>query len=425
MFTNNIISSNINNIHIFKKPNTIGTMDIGDETFNCYPLNDRGGKLLDISKMKGTLNKILFIQEFLQDKCANDTIDGIIIKKNLSIQQYNKLESKYNNYKFEYENNGGLVVIYKNLSTGIGHTICTNSLNEMFLRVNNLYTIKVLNSISDTSLILPQGYSRQPDCSYLPIGRPIWVPTVVIEVGISQSTRHLVDKCYTYFAKPLIEIVIGIKVFPKEVDGTFKAISFYFSRLGMVYNCQSIISFGSRRTSELEENLFLQLVNSQNQNLLTGVLSSNELINNTPNSQPFLINIPLATLLDGVVPPPQLLPNTEIASLPIDLFNLKHDLERIPINITLSTFPEFGGIDMKDPNGVHNDNQKFYVIFFIIILIVVKPIESVEWNDCSDSSDPFKIEKLEFSPEQPIAGQDSIISISGYLYKKLQMAKHN
>ncbi|KAM9983336.1 hypothetical protein ACTFIY_000045 [Dictyostelium cf. discoideum] len=338
MFTNNIISSNINNIiHIFIKPNTIGTMDIGDETFNCYPLNDRGGKLLDISKMKGTLNKILFIQEFLQDKCANDTIDGIIIKKNLSIQQYNKLESKYNNYKFEYENNGGLVVIYKNLSTGIGHTICTNSLNEMFLRVNNLYTIKVLNSISDTSLILPQGYSRQPDCSFLPIGRPIWVPTVVIEVGISQSTRHLVDKCNTYFAKPLIEIVIGIKVFPKEVDGTFKAISFYFSRLGMVYNCQSIISFGSRRTSELDENLFLQLVNSQNQNLLTGVLSSNELINNTPNSQPFLINIPLATLLDGVVPPPQLLPNTEIASLPIDLFNLKHDLERIPINMQFTS----------------------------------------------------------------------------------------
>ncbi|KAN0003138.1 hypothetical protein ACTFIZ_009319 [Dictyostelium cf. discoideum] len=281
-------------------------MDIGDETFNFYPLNDRGGKLLDISKMKGTLHKILFIQEFLQDKCANDTIDGIIIKKNLSIQQYNKFESKYNNYKFQYENNGGFVVIYKNLST-------------------------------DISIITPQGYIRQPDSSFFPIGRPIWVPTFVIEVGISQSTRHLVYKCHSYFAKPHIEIVIGIKVFPKEVDGTFKAIAFYFSRLGLQYNCQSIISFGSRRTSDLDENLFLQLVNSQNQNLLAGVLSSNELINNTPNSQPFLINIPLATLLDGVVPPPQFLPNTEIASLPIDLFNLKHDLEMIPINMQFTS----------------------------------------------------------------------------------------
>ncbi|KAM9990405.1 hypothetical protein ACTFIY_006442 [Dictyostelium cf. discoideum] len=320
MFTNDIISSNINSIiYIFKKPNTIGTMDIGDETFNCYPLNDRGGKLLDISKMKGTLHKILFIQEFLQDKCANDTIDGIIIKKNLTIQQYNKLESKYNNYKFEYENNGGLVIIYKNLSTGIGHVICINSLNEIFKL--------------DFRYITHPSSSRQLDCSFLPIGRPIWVPTVVIEVGVSQSTRHLVDKCYTYFAKPHIEIVIGIKIFPKEVDGTFKAISFYFSRLGMLYNCQSIISFGSHRTSELDENLFLQLVNSQNQNLLAGVLYSNELINKTPNSQPFH---PIGNFIRWNSSPTST-PNTEITSLPIDLFNLKHDLERIPINMQFTS----------------------------------------------------------------------------------------
>ncbi|KAM9987316.1 hypothetical protein ACTFIZ_005331 [Dictyostelium cf. discoideum] len=338
MFTNNIISSNINSIiYMFNKPNIIGTMDIGDESFNCYPLNDRGGKLLDVSKMKGTLHKILFIQEFLQDKCANDTIDGIIIKKKLSIQQYNKFESKYNNYKFEYENNGGFVVIFKNLSTGIGHVICARSLNKMFLSVNNLYITEVLGSTLDLTIALPQGYSRQPDCSFLPIGRPSWVPTVVIEVGISQSTRHLVAKCYTYFASQHIEIVIGIKIFPKEGDGTFKAISFYFSRLGMTYNCQSIISFGSHRTSELDENLFLQLVNSQNQNLLAGVLSSNQLVNNTPNSQPFLINIPLATLLNGAVPPTQLLPNTEIDSLPIDLFNIKIELERIPINMQFTS----------------------------------------------------------------------------------------
>ncbi|EAL72577.1 hypothetical protein DDB_G0270454 [Dictyostelium discoideum AX4] len=67
----------------------------------------------------------------------------------------------------------------------------------------------------------------------------------------------------------------------------------------------------------------------------------------------------------------------------------------------------------------HSKNQIVYITFFIIILIVVKPIESVEWNDCSDPNDSFKIEKLEFSPEQPIAGQDLIISISGYLNKEI------
>ncbi|KAM9988373.1 hypothetical protein ACTFIZ_012105 [Dictyostelium cf. discoideum] len=270
----------------------ICTMDIGDESFNCYPLNDRGGKLLDVLKMKGTLHKILFIQEFLQDKCANDTIDGIIIKKKLSIQQYNKFESKYNNLQFEYEKNGGFVVIFKNLSTGIGHVICAQSLNKMFLSVNNLYITEVLKSTLDLTIALPQGYSRQPD-------------TKLGSNSCNRSWNFSINSsfsCYTYFASQHIEIVIGIKVFPKEGDGTFKAISFYFSRLGMTYNCQSIISFGSHRTSELDENLFLQLVNSQNQNLLAGVLSSNQLI-------------PLATLLNGAVPPTQLLPNTEIDSL--------------------------------------------------------------------------------------------------------------
>ncbi|KAM9978019.1 hypothetical protein ACTFIY_011758 [Dictyostelium cf. discoideum] len=94
----------------------------------------------------------------------------LMVSFRIYLYNNNKFESKFNDYKFQYENNGG-----------------------------------VLRKTLDITIILPQGYSRQPYTSFLPIGRPSWVPTVLIEVRISQSTRYLVDKCYSYFAKPHIE----------------------------------------------------------------------------------------------------------------------------------------------------------------------------------------------------------------------------
>ncbi|KAM9984553.1 hypothetical protein ACTFIY_008963 [Dictyostelium cf. discoideum] len=48
----------------------------------------------------------------------------------------------------------------------------------------------------------------------------------------------------------------------------------------------------------------------------------------------------------------QLLENENKLSTPFQLYDTIR---------TLSTFPEFGGIDMKDPNGVRNDNQKGFL----------------------------------------------------------------
>ncbi|KAM9991248.1 hypothetical protein ACTFIZ_004655 [Dictyostelium cf. discoideum] len=132
----------------------------------------------------------------------------------------------------------------------------------MLLNGNDLYIRDVLLSTSNIPIILPQGY---------------------------------IYKCNTYFEIQHIETVIGIKILTKEGDGTSKAISFYFYHLG------------SRRTSELDEILFFQLIQ-------------------------------LTTLLDGEVAPPQFLPNTEITSLPIDLFNIKHNLEIIPINMQFTSY---------------------------------------------------------------------------------------
>ncbi|KAM9945616.1 hypothetical protein ACTFIT_003881 [Dictyostelium discoideum] len=91
-------------------------------------------------------------------------------------------------------------------------------------------------------------------------------------------------------------------------------------------NCHSFISFGSRRTT-------LKITNSANRIKRTGVLSTNQIFSNIPNSQTFVKNVyPLATLFYGAVPPPQLLPNIQIVkNLPTDFFEVKSLLETIPM----------------------------------------------------------------------------------------------
>lgn len=184
-----------------------------------------------------------------------------------------------------------MVIIYENLSTGIAHFYCTGALFPMFERVNSFYVQRVLTTSSDLSISLPHG-SRQPDLSSLPDGRQSLVPTTVVEIGVSQSVTHLVKKCASFFRNTQIEIVLGIKIFSKEDDNTFRAVAFNYNRNGLNGNCLSIVSFGSCRTTVQDEELFLELTNNnQNPKILTGVLSTNQVLNNAPNTPPFVINV--------------------------------------------------------------------------------------------------------------------------------------
>ncbi|KAM9959265.1 hypothetical protein ACTFIR_000334 [Dictyostelium discoideum] len=256
-------------------------MNVGDKEFKVYTLND--GKYLDMSTKRGTLSKFLLIQEYLHDVFTEGELDGVIIKRNLTESKFDEFEEKYRYYKVEYVKHGGLVIIYENLSTGIAQFYCTGALIPMFERVNSFYVQRVLNTGPGISISLLHG-SRLPNLSLLPDGRQSLVPTTVVEVGVSQSITHLVKKCASFFRNTQIEIVLGIKIFSKEDDNTFRAAAFYYSSNGLIVNCLSIASFGS-------------------------VLSSNQVLNNSPNTPPFVINIPLATLLNGASPQPEFLPN--------------------------------------------------------------------------------------------------------------------
>ncbi|KAM9958423.1 hypothetical protein ACTFIW_001288 [Dictyostelium discoideum] len=299
-------------------------MNVGDKEFKVYTLND--GKYLDMSTKRGTTSKFLLIQEMVSL---------------LTESKFDEFEEKYRDYKVEYVKLGGLVIIYENLSTGIAQFYCTGALIPMFERVNSFYVQRVLNTGPGISICLPHG-SRLPNLSLLPDGRESLVPTTVVEVGVSQSVTHLVKKCASFFRNTQIEIVLGLKIFSKEDDNTFRAAAFYYSRNGLIGNCLSIVSFGSCRTTVKDEELFLELTNNnQNPNILTGVLSSNQVLNNTPNTPPFVINIPLAALLNGSSPQPKFLPNLlqEPINAPIDLFTVKSYLEtKIPANRSFTSF---------------------------------------------------------------------------------------
>ncbi|KAN0000862.1 hypothetical protein ACTFIZ_001320 [Dictyostelium cf. discoideum] len=314
-------------------------MNVGDEEFKVYQLN--GCKYLDMSNKRGTLSKFLFTQEYLHDVFTQGKLDGVIIKRNLSESKFNKFEQKYGGYKVEYVKHGGLVIIYENLSTGIAHNFCFCALYTMFEHVNSFYTQRVLNTGNDLSISLPQGF-RQPDLSILPEGRQSLVPTTVVEIGVSQSITFLVNKCASFFHNSQIEIVLGLKIFPKENDNTFKAVAFYYCRTGVFGTCQSIVSFGNCRTTAEEESFFLELTkSSQNPNILKGVLSSNQVLNNQTNTPPFVINILLASLLNGISPQPQFIPSMlqPPVNAPIDLFTVKSYLEtKIPANRSFTSF---------------------------------------------------------------------------------------
>ncbi|KAM9989241.1 hypothetical protein ACTFIY_005287 [Dictyostelium cf. discoideum] len=284
----------------------MGSMLIGDDEYKWYPLNKNGGKLLDISVIRGTMNKIHYLNEFLQEMFAEEKLDGVIIKRNLD--------------KEEFE--------------GRGHSTCISALATLFFGANNYYQGgPVINQFIESSIRLEGGVTRQPDISLAPVGKVPPTPTVVVEVAISQSIRYLIDKCYRFFRNQNILMVIGVRIYPKQVDGIFKAIAFLITRDGLYGNAVSVVSFGSCRTTETDEQNLLNFIYSHQQepqqinaNILTGVLSTNNYQNNTPNDPQFkLIKNIFIKICVFYKPVP--LPNTNTINLEIDLHFVKIELE--------------------------------------------------------------------------------------------------
>ncbi|KAM9967328.1 hypothetical protein ACTFIW_001412 [Dictyostelium discoideum] len=267
----------------------MGSMFIREDEYKWYPLNNNVGKLLDISVIRGTMNKIHYFDEFLQEMFAEEKLDGVIIKRNLSKEEFENFENKYEEFQFEYEPNEGLVIIFQNLTTGCGHSKCISALGTIFFGANNHYQGgDVIDQYFENSIPLEGDVIRQPDISLAPVGRVPPFPTVVVEAAVSQSTLHLIDKCYKFLRNQYILMVIGVRIYPKQADGTFKAIAFVITRNGLYGNAVSIHSFGSCRTTETDEQNFLNLVNlyqqqaqQLNTNIFRGVLSTNILQNNS------------------------------------------------------------------------------------------------------------------------------------------------
>ncbi|GAM17008.1 hypothetical protein SAMD00019534_001830 [Acytostelium subglobosum LB1] len=148
----------------------------------------------------------------------------------------------------------------------------------------------------------------QADSSITPSGRPRPVPegglsangtfpfpTVIIEVGVSQTVASLHQKAKRYLSNTTdIQVVVCIKIFPpKSDDGTFKALALLYRRSVSTQTPVQVISFGTI-PFDLPMVYIIQGL---------GPTTGNTLAVNTPPTVPndplYLLRIPLADIYNG------------------------------------------------------------------------------------------------------------------------------
>ncbi|RIA96225.1 hypothetical protein C1645_872197 [Glomus cerebriforme] len=185
-------------------------------------------------------------------------------------------------------------------------------------------------------LILDQNTERRPDVDITPKRRPrppaaqapnsngAPYPTMVIEIGLSQSLPDLHRASILYFnARTTIQLVLAIKIFGVRAvtDPVTNITTNTIALIALLYNRTSntpliptkVISFGSANPDTNTENYILNRMGVPAANF-TGVGRSDRNNNpfppcNGPIVPIYLLNIPGTILFDGV--PPNLLPQNQ------------------------------------------------------------------------------------------------------------------
>ncbi|KYQ93308.1 hypothetical protein DLAC_05974 [Tieghemostelium lacteum] len=185
--------------------------------------------------------------------------------------------------------------------------------------------------------LIPNKISYEPDQSITPNGRgpPLMVdnspfPTLVVEVGYSQSPQSLHTKALHYL-NPLsnIQLVICVKIWSRNpANQNFRALMMFYRRGFAGTNPEQIISFGTSPLHHETRNT----LNGWNLpvNQITGFGVT---INGVPTPAcnqagmaQYILQIPSAELYNGVAGG---VPNGVPANIPLDLFNLQTKINDI------------------------------------------------------------------------------------------------
>ncbi|KYQ92574.1 hypothetical protein DLAC_06563 [Tieghemostelium lacteum] len=284
----------------------------------------------------------------------NEANNGYIIETDVSYEEYIKNAVRLlDNSKVRVFFINGQVLIYE-------FPVIVNEVtsDELYIgiRFNNNFTRNSLGGTGSSDInfnagtvAIPNNVSYQPDQSILPNGRVGLInmnnlpyPTLVVEVGYSQSLQSLHTKALQYLnANTDIQMVICVSIWPRRPNNTFQALVLLYRRgFAPGVNPEDIISFG---TAPLHHDTH-GTINGWN-------LAPNQLrgfgvtINgvqtpacNQAGMAQYTLQIPSADLYHGVPLAPSVagLPPTNIpagvpANIPLDLFNLQTRINNIPI----------------------------------------------------------------------------------------------
>lgn len=134
----------------------------------------------------------------------------------------------------------------------------------------------------DTNMIVGQNSAKEPDSWVRPEGRPQQIPfkamdrfggaypTMIIEVGYTQSLPDLHQKVALYFSQATsIQIVLVIKIFDLRVDNTFVLIAALYLRTNQnPLTPVNVISFGTADPAQPTVNYIINTMNVPSNNFI-------------------------------------------------------------------------------------------------------------------------------------------------------------
>ena len=146
--------------------------------------------------------------------------------------------------------------------------------------------------------IRPLGLRRTP-AGQEPNSKATAYPTMVVEVGTSETITSLHDLARNYFSpRTTIQIYLAIKLFPTRMDGTMAMLALRYLRTNQNNTVPDVIlSFGTALLHYSTINFLTKIVGVPLTNI-TGVGFS-AIACNAPNIPDYQLHIPAVELFNG------------------------------------------------------------------------------------------------------------------------------
>jgi len=267
-----------------------------------------------------------------ENEVADDETHVIVIGHATLDEFLQLLEKKANELKTlgcKIALRNGDVIIYEfpaSNAHGTAQVVITSQLfNANNALLNNDFVV-----VGPSTLFVRANGAREPDGSLLPINRNVppfaqrsndmgqAYPTLVIEIGVSQTLADLDDYARDYFStRTTIRLYLVIKLYPLRANGTAPMVALLYVRSNPINRIPStVISFG---TCPLHHMTIATLTNHVQAAAVTGVGYGAGPCN-AAGLVPYLIQLPTVELYNGV---PGGVPAGHPVTIPVDLFGIQ------------------------------------------------------------------------------------------------------